>query len=64
MTPSGVQKERILPDELFVVDNQNQVLSAPAQKVGKSKPKLSDCSPLFLHAYNQRNAGLTIVLNE
>ena len=78
MTPSGVQKERIKPDELYVLDTDGSILATPHQKPSKrwesnryekqeiiifyftlfrSAPKLSDCSPLFLHAYKQRNAG-------
>jgi ribulose-5-phosphate 4-epimerase/fuculose-1-phosphate aldolase len=57
MTPSGVQKERIQPDEIFTVDIKGDVTEAPVQKAGCNAPKLSDCSPLFLHAYQQRNAG-------
>ena len=60
MTPSGVQKERILPDELYVVDIEGAVLYAPEQKPGCRLPKLSDCSPLFLHAFKQRNAGAVL----
>ena len=60
MTPSGVQKERILPDELYVVDIEGAVLCAPEQKPGCRLPKLSDCSPLFLHAFKQRNAGAVL----
>jgi hypothetical protein len=59
MTPSGVQKERILPDELFMLDIAGNHLSVPAQKTPGKYPKLSDCSPLFLHAYRLRNAGLS-----
>lgn len=57
MTPSGVQKERIKPDEIFTVDINGDVLNTPEQKPGCRVPKLSDCAPLFLHAYVQRNAG-------
>ena len=57
MTPSGVQKERILPDEIFSVDILGKITEVPVQKVGRGPPKLSDCAPLFLHAYQQRNAG-------
>jgi methylthioribulose 1-phosphate dehydratase/enolase-phosphatase E1 len=74
MTPSGVQKERIQPDELFVLgihdtikenvsfnsrlsDKAGNILSVPQQKSNNIAPKLSDCSPLFLHAFQQRNAG-------
>ena len=32
MTPSGVQKERIHPDELFVVDRNGALLSEPNAK--------------------------------
>ena len=78
MTPSGVQKERILPDELFVVGNRliddfrpciitildkaGSVLAVPPRKAKTlSPPKLSDCAPLFLHAFQQRNAGKKIL---
>jgi len=57
MTPSGVQKERIKPEELFVLDVAGNVLSIPRRKPDFISPKLSDCAPLFLHAYQIRNAG-------
>ena len=60
MTPSGVQKERIHPDDLYVLDIAGEVLSTPVQKPGCRLPKLSDCSPLFLHAFQQRNAGAVL----
>lgn len=60
MTPSGVQKERIQPDELYVLDIDGEVLSVPQQKPGSRLPKLSDCAPLFLHAFKQRNAGAVL----
>ena len=59
MTPSGVQKERIKPDELYVLDIDGEHLHDPKAKPGWT-PKLSDCSPLFLHAYRQRNAGAVL----
>ena len=58
MTPSGVQKERILPNELFTVDINGKITDCPSVKEGFSNPKLSDCAPLFLHAYQQRDAGI------
>ena len=58
MTPSGVQKERILPDELFVLDINGKKLCTPHRKPGTARaPVLSDCAQLFLHAFQQRNAG-------
>lgn len=61
MTPSGVQKERLEPDELYLLDMAGEVLDAPRPKPGQAKyPKLSDCSPLFLHAYRLRDAGAVL----
>lgn len=60
MTPSGVQKERIKPEQLFVVNKAGAVITPPACRPDGSVPKLSDCAPLFLHAYNQRDAGTYI----
>lgn len=57
MTPSGVQKERIRPDEVFLMDISGSVLGSPPQKVANKPPKLTDCAPLFFHAYRLRNAG-------
>lgn len=60
MTPSGVQKERILPEELFEVNLSGSIICTPASKVLGSQPKLSECAPLFLHAYRHRNAGIAL----
>ena len=58
MTPSGVPKERIQPEDLFVLDSAGHVLSRPLKSPGATRqPKLSDCAPLFLHAYRHRRAG-------
>lgn len=55
MAPSGVQKERIKPDEIFVLDQQGEVLERPEKPL-----KVSACKPLFMHAYNLRGAGAVI----
>jgi methylthioribulose 1-phosphate dehydratase/enolase-phosphatase E1 len=60
MTPSGVQKERIKSDELYVLDMEGGILARPEQKPGRRIPKLTDCSPLFLHAFVQCNAGAVL----
>lgn len=60
MTPSGVQKERIAPEDIFLLDTSGEVLSFPPQKTPNKIPKLTDCSPLFFHAYRLRNAGAVI----
>lgn len=59
MTPSGVPKERIKPEDLFLVDEHANVITYPQHLPGEN-PKLSDCAPLFLHAFVKRNAGAVI----
>ena len=54
MAPSGVQKERLQPEDIFVLDRQGEILS-PVKGL-----TLSACAPLFLHAYTQRNAGAVL----
>ena len=49
MAPSGVQKERMVPDDMFVLDQQGTVLIEPVARPAPYKPpKLSECSPLFM----------------
>jgi methylthioribulose-1-phosphate dehydratase len=55
MAPSGVQKERLKPENIFVLDAQGETLEEPGQGL-----KLSQCSPLFMHAYQIRNAGAVL----
>jgi len=50
MAPSGVQKERLQPDDLFELDAEGNVLKAPAGN-------LSACAPLFFNAFRIREAG-------
>ena len=52
MAPSGVQKERIQPDDIFTVSRTGEVLSSP----DTPGLKLTACAPLFLAAINQRGA--------
>lgn len=57
IAPSGVQKERIKPDDLFVqdIDGNDLQLPSPLKKLKKSQ-----CTPLFMCAYTARNAGAVI----
>ena len=49
MAPSGVQKERMEPADMFVLDAAGQVLEHPKPRPAPYKPpKLSECSPLFM----------------
>jgi methylthioribulose-1-phosphate dehydratase len=55
MAPSGVQKERLTEDDIYVLDESGQVVSGP---VGNYKP--SECGPLFMNAFRLRDAGAVI----
>lgn len=49
MAPSGVQKERMQPSDMFVLDNRGEVVETPKARPPPYKPpKLSECSPLFM----------------
>src|SRR5579871_5253410 len=50
MAPSGVQKERLKPEDIFVLDAEGNVAEEPGNGL-----KLSQCAPLFMHAYRIRN---------
>ncbi|PKA57817.1 putative bifunctional methylthioribulose-1-phosphate dehydratase/enolase-phosphatase E1 1 [Apostasia shenzhenica] len=61
MSPSGVQKERMIPEDMYVLSGGGEVISAPSPKPYPHKsPKCSDCAPLFMKAYHMRNAGAVI----
>lgn len=53
MAPSGVQKERIWPEDIFVLDAEGQVIQPPADP----KLKVSACHPIFMGIYKRRGAG-------
>ncbi|ESO87243.1 hypothetical protein LOTGIDRAFT_210645 [Lottia gigantea] len=57
IAPSGVQKERIQPDELFVQNIKGVDIETPPPA---KKLKKSQCTPLFMCAYTVRNAGAVI----
>eukprot|EP00274_Cyanoptyche_gloeocystis_P003189 CAMPEP_0196655822 /NCGR_PEP_ID=MMETSP1086-20130531/8767_1 /TAXON_ID=77921 /ORGANISM="Cyanoptyche gloeocystis , Strain SAG4.97" /LENGTH=252 /DNA_ID=CAMNT_0041988325 /DNA_START=71 /DNA_END=829 /DNA_ORIENTATION=+ len=56
VAPSGVQKERILEEDMFVLNNEGTILQRPAD----ISLKPSACTPLFMHAYTLRGAGAVI----
>ncbi|XP_003225217.2 methylthioribulose-1-phosphate dehydratase isoform X1 [Anolis carolinensis] len=57
IAPSGVQKERIQPEDMFVCDIEEQDISGPPSH---KKLKKSQCTPLFMNAYTMRGAGAVI----
>jgi len=56
VAPSGVQKERMTPDQMFTLAIDGSVLARPADPTLKP----SECSSLFLAAIRLRNAGAVI----
>ncbi|KAL7215946.1 hypothetical protein ACSBR1_027985 [Camellia fascicularis] len=61
MSPSGVQKERMVPEDMYVLSSDGFILSSPRVKPYPHNPlTCTDCAPLFLKAYEMRNAGAVI----
>lgn len=57
IAPSGVQKERIKPEDLFVQHLNGTDLECPPPEKKLSK---SQCTPLFMNAYTMRGAGAVL----
>jgi len=57
IAPSGVQKERLRPEDIYLLDaarlDDAHVVCAPADPA----LKISECRPLFYNAYQLRGAG-------
>ncbi|PIK55032.1 putative methylthioribulose-1-phosphate dehydratase [Apostichopus japonicus] len=54
VTPSGVQKERIQPDDLFVTNLNGDELDGPPKE---KKLRRSQCARLMMTAYQKRDPG-------
>ena len=54
--PSGVQKERIRPEEMFVLNEDGEIIERPQN----DRLKCSECLSLFMVAFKLRNAGCCI----
>lgn len=49
----GVQKERMLEEDMYVLSPTGSILSEPLAKPYPHKPpKCSDCGPLFMKVYS------------
>eukprot|EP00094_Tigriopus_californicus_P005228 TCALIF_05041-PA protein Name:"Similar to AGAP000470 Probable methylthioribulose-1-phosphate dehydratase (Anopheles gambiae)" AED:0.14 eAED:0.14 QI:199/0.75/0.6/1/1/1/5/0/447 len=57
VAPSGVQKERLEHDDLFLLKGDGSIAQSPPQEKNLS---LSQCTPLFMNAYQERNANAGI----
>lgn len=57
IAPSGVQKERLRPEDIFLLDHARlddaHVVCPPAD----GRLKISECRPLFYNAFKLRDAG-------
>ena len=51
IAPSGVQKERIKAEDIFIIDRNAEVIQRPPSKSGRNL-RPSQCTPLFMVAYN------------
>ncbi|MBE7438108.1 MAG: methylthioribulose 1-phosphate dehydratase [Spirochaetales bacterium] len=56
MAPSAVEKEKIKADEIFTLDLQGNIVDRPQNPA----LKLSECAPLFMAAYELRDAGAVL----
>lgn len=56
LAPSGVQKERLVEQDMYVLDESGKVLQAPS----RAELKPSACQPLFFNAFRLRDAGAVI----
>lgn len=56
IAPSGVQKERIAPEDIFVMGLDGEIRQRPDDR----RLKISACTPLFMHAYRLRDAGAVL----
>jgi methylthioribulose-1-phosphate dehydratase len=57
IAPSGVQKERIESEDIFVQDIDGQDIEVPPIEKHLSK---SQCTPIFMCSFSERNAGAVI----
>ncbi len=56
IAPSAAQKERLSPEDIFVLDMNEEVLERPENP----SLKISQCTPLFFNAYRLRDAGAVL----
>ena len=61
IAPSGVQKERIKAEDVFIIDRNAEVIQRPP---GNRNLRPSQCTPLFMVAYNGniiKHPNLTLI---
>lgn len=60
MAPSGVQKERVAPQDVFVLDAADTSGCTVLRSPQNPSLRISECQPLFFNAYRMRGAGAVI----
>ncbi len=60
MAPSGVQKERMKPEDIYLLRGDNLDQAVVLQAPRDPGLKISECQPLFYNAFRQRDAGAVI----
>lgn len=60
MAPSGVQKERIDPSDVFLLDAERLDEAVVIRAARDPQLRMSECTPLFYNAYRARNAGAVL----
>lgn len=60
MAPSGVQKERIRPEDVFGLDARTLERAEIVRRAANPALKISECTPLFFNAYRDRGAGAVL----
>lgn len=60
MAPSGVQKERIDPEDVFLLDADDLNQAVVKRQAANPDLRMSECTPLFYNAYRMRNAGAVL----
>lgn len=60
VAPSGVQKERIAPADVFVLDGGRLGGAHVVRRPTDGSLQLSECQPLFFNAFRDRDAGAAL----
>ena len=60
MAPSGVQKERIAPQDVFLLDASDLSRCAVLRPPADPALRVSECQPLFFNAFRMRGAGAVL----
>lgn len=54
----GVQKERMQPEDMYILSANGSIISTPSPKPYPNKPpKCTDCAPLFMKVWFCRVLG-------